>query len=408
MMEVPNRTVGNILWDLPSEILRSRVFMFLNLESIARMDTAICNYKVREKFHLRLFMMIHSGYASNKLSEIHVEWIMKRSILLEKVSFHPTIPDDVAVNMKELLKATTSVWFANNSKIRERSLCMLINYYPRLTSLDLHFCNYITDKEVGLLTEQHVNLVELNLGLCGITTVGVGSILQYCTNLTTLDLTGCRLAATKELAELPWHRLFSLRALSLAKIPILSDEMVLGVTKQLPNLTSIDLKWNSLLTAASLVAMTGYLENLQCLSLDLNSNVDDTVLQAIALNCPVLRELSIPWCLKTSCVGVTALTKSCTQLQSLNLSRCTVGEDSLRAVAMYCSQLRKLDLFDCRQVTDKGVFQVAVKCTQLVYVVLLSCPLLTKQCVVAFPVTCKVVSEYSEEGTAESYFPVVP
>ena len=79
MMEVPNRTVGNILWDLPSEILRSRVFMFLNLESIARMDTAICNYKVREKFHLRLFMMIHSGYASNKLSEIHVEWIMKRS-----------------------------------------------------------------------------------------------------------------------------------------------------------------------------------------------------------------------------------------------------------------------------------------------------------------------------------------
>ena len=92
--------------------------------------------------------------------------------------------------------------------------------------------------------------------------------------------------------------------------------------------------------------------NIPVISWDLE--VDNTKLMTIASGCPQLQSLNISRCSITD-AGIIALANGCPQLQSLNIGYCDeITDEGIKALATGCSQLQSLDISGCYEITDAG------------------------------------------------------
>jgi hypothetical protein len=379
-------------WSFPPEIFREHVFSFLNMRSLSRLDEAAANHKIRTLLHERLTNHVHRTFDGSKMKVPVIKWMKSRSVFLEAIDFFHELTDVELALYGEGMLHTKSISYRSCNKFNIQALSALVSFPTKLRELELRLCPFITDESVTAITTAHTSLESLKLEFCKVTSTGVASILQNCTNLTTLSLTGCRLMITPGLTDLPWHRCSHVTTLGLAKISILSDSDVEGIVEHMPNLTSLDLSWSANITDHSIVYVTERCPGLQRLDLELLSKVTDTSMLALAANSPHLRELNTNWCSKITTAGFVQLVTHCTRLDDLDLTRCEVVDEAVHALALHCPHLRRLNLYECYKLTDSAVLALAAHCTKLDFLCIIECRKLTAASKTAFPAGCRVVT----------------
>ena len=107
--------------------------------------------------------------------------------------------------------------------------------------------------------------------------------------------------------------------------------------------------------------------------------VDDQVLQCIATHCPLLRILNISSCALVTNAGISALSV-CIHLFSIDLSHNPeITDEGLRAISQSSSRqiVSELNLSNCRQITDDGIYSLVTGCPRLRILITHGCPKLT-------------------------------
>ncbi|PKA60825.1 F-box/LRR-repeat protein 12 [Apostasia shenzhenica] len=75
-----------------------------------------------------------------------------------------------------------------------------------------------------------------------------------------------------------------------------------------------------------------------------------------------LYSLSLDCCLSITDIGLTQVVMQCTQLVSLTLYRCNITDMGLKVVAAFCKSLEKLNLSYCLNITDDGITAISNGC----------------------------------------------
>jgi len=103
------------------------------------------------------------------------------------------------------------------------------------------------------------------------------------------------------------------------------------------------------------------------LSLHGQKQLTDYALHAIAQHLPKLEMLNLGACTRISDSGVVALATRCTALKVLSLSFTCVEDAAVSAVAMNCPLLEDLTLWDCDGVTDESIIALVERCPKINY-----------------------------------------
>lgn len=136
-----------------------------------------------------------------------------------------------------------------------------------------------------------------------------------------------------------------------------------------PELTELFLGSAPLLSDAHIAAITARASKLQSLRFGESGLITDRSLQSIAVNLPNVTNVSIQICSEVGFAGVEALVRGCPNLVTLQLGMLPkVCDKCLDVISTHCKDLIEFSVTDNDLITDKGVRNLAKKCTQLVYV----------------------------------------
>lgn len=112
----------------------------------------------------------------------------------------------------------------------------------QLTSLDVSFCDHITDHSLISISQGIFQLRSLGLSACPITDVGISTLVQTTSNL---------------------------RAFHLGQCTLLSDKCIDSISKQLPSLEHLDLYGCLNISKHKISSLTYQMPSLKCLKLDI-------------------------------------------------------------------------------------------------------------------------------------------
>lgn len=204
------------------------------------------------------------------------------------------------------------------------------------------------------------------------------ALIQNCTNLTSLDISGCnslfltgQLLSKKEDVAMLKETLKNVTALNLASIRHLSDEMLNRFFAICHNVQKLNLSGNQISFQLN-IYQNGHhdrnsisvitFSNIQNIisrnssiltSLNLSRTaINDSALKALACIPQMhLRELILICCREITSSGITVFVQKQTALLYLDLSQCPqIGDRSLKAVCNGLHKLKVLKLSKCRQI----------------------------------------------------------
>ena len=108
-------------------------------------------------------------------------------------SDRPTIVTDAWLHFtasgKFPLLTSLDLSWCNN--ITETGITELVRGCPQITNLNFTRCDWVTDASVTTLSSEFTRMTELHLALCNITDASVLALLNGCPKLNTLNLDGC-------------------------------------------------------------------------------------------------------------------------------------------------------------------------------------------------------------------------
>ncbi|KAG5449890.1 hypothetical protein CSKR_103674 [Clonorchis sinensis] len=94
-------------------------------------------------------------------------------------------------------------------------------------------------------------------------------------------------------------------------------------------------------------------------------NLTNDTCEHLGQNCPQLMTLLLESCSKIDDTGMELLSW-CSNLTVLDVSWCTVGDRGLTAIARGCKGLQRFRAVGCREITSRGVQQLAERCHGLI------------------------------------------
>ena len=104
-------------------------------------------------------------------------------------------------------------------------------------------------------------------------------------------------------------------------------------------------------------------------SLDLGpywENITDDIVIAIAQNCPELTNIDLDRCSNVTDDAVIAIAQNCVGLADIHLVWCwNITNDAVIAIAENCAGLTKINLHGCYYITDTAVIALAERCEYL-------------------------------------------
>ena len=135
-----------------------------------------------------------------------------------------------------------------------------------------------------------------------------------------------------------------------------TDDDVVRVTREHPNLQSLNLRGCSNITDTSVSEVARRCSNLQTLNLAFCDRITDAALSEVARECSNLQSLNLMYCRNITDASVLEVARGCSNLQTLNLKACSnITDASVSEVARQCSNLQTLNLEDCENITDAGL-----------------------------------------------------
>ena len=135
------------------------------------------------------------------------------------------------------------------------------------------------------------------------------------------------------------------------------DDAVVGaVVSKCTELTYLNLHGCRNITDAAVVAVASYCKQLTTLDLHGCGNITDAAVVVVASGCKQLASLDLDSCSRITDAAMVAVASGCKQLTSLNLRYCDkITDTAMVAVASGCEQLTTLKLRGCVNITDAAM-----------------------------------------------------
>lgn len=269
-----------------------------------------------------------------------------------------------------------------------------------LLTLEFNGCELLSDASVKDLsslvsTSRSFMLGSLTLSGCrNITNDAFMNTGQLFNSLEYLDLTRCLSVTDKGVKLIIEQVGKTIKALNLSSCEDISDDSVIYIASNCPNLQEINLSKCMNVTDKSTCLLLVKCTNLTKLILyNCNKITDATVeqitkLPQLALN---LKEIDISSCQNVTDDGLQALVRHCPYLQVLFLEECSFSENGMIAMATdnYCFNLHTLKVAYCKGVTDKSLERIAKGCPNIKSIDLSYCTNISvsgiKTCLVNWP-----------------------
>ena len=250
---------------------------------------------------------------------------------------------------------------------------------PKLSYLDVSGCNDVDDAALSAVAAGAPELRELHLqGCANITDDGLAVVARGCRYLETLNVSSCPgVGEFGDRALLALGR-FCPRLLNLDMFGCahVQDAGVVAVANGCPKLRSLRLSGCRELSGTALVALASKsfdlrdlcvagckriknidLRKLVGLDLKTNNNNNEDIEKEATLGCRRLMKLDVSGCDDVRASGLAAIAARCPQLRELTLRGCVAVSNDACAELARCaqSQLRRVDVSGCPQVSESGV-----------------------------------------------------
>ena len=249
------------------------------------------------------------------------------------------------------------------SKAKGNLFCIAVaNQHPDLAEIDLQKCIAVTDKGLAALAKGCPKLLPSKVLSKAKGDLFCVAVAKQHPDLVEIDLLGCQAASDKGLAALAkaCKQLLPSKVLSLAK----GDCFCAEVAAQHPDLADINLQDCEAVTDRGLEALAVSCR-LLLPSRVLSKAKGDRFCSAVAAHHPDLLDINLQDCEAVTDVGLEALAKSCPHLLPSKVISNAKGDRFCAAVAANHPGLTRIDLQECKRVTDKGLAALAQACAQL-------------------------------------------
>nr|XP_043620459.1 F-box/LRR-repeat protein 3 [Erigeron canadensis] len=208
-----------------------------------------------------------------------------------------------------------------------------------------------------------VLLKELSLSKClGVTDDGLSSIVTKHTDLKRLDITCCRRITQASIACIT-KSCASLVSLKMESCTLVPSEAFVLIGQQCLLLEELDVTDNDI-DDEGLKSISRCSE-LSVLKLGICLNITDEGLIFIGKGCPKLKELDLYRSIGITDKGISAVAHGCSTLEMINVSYCENITDSSLFSVSNCSKLNTLESRGCLRITSLGLKAIAIRCKQL-------------------------------------------
>eukprot|EP00299_Pterocystis_sp_00344_P018321 c9151_g1_i1.p1 GENE.c9151_g1_i1~~c9151_g1_i1.p1 ORF type:complete len:556 (-),score=72.28 c9151_g1_i1:79-1746(-) len=304
--------------------------------------------------------------------------------------------DDRVLQTMFLSSSSLKTLCLEESPITDISLDWLAENCFKLECLSIRWSHFITDVGVQAITKHCTQLHSIDFSGCcsnvtnvalfdiarnltttlrildmswcaGVTDIGVTVLAMNCPNIKILRLSMCRRVTDEGVMHLA-RNCHELEELSLAGCRHVGDKSVALLATQCHRLHTLDLVWCGGITNHGMLHLAKRWSSRRLRSLGLNGcrSISDLALSRLGDGCPALLSLELEGCESITDLGAVFLARACRLIRHLNLSRCPqISDSALKAIAKHCEFICVLKLCGCQKVTDVGVGLIVSRCVHL-------------------------------------------
>lgn len=268
-------------------------------------------------------------YLQNIKPETYTEAFSKFTCLTE-ISFNACvgINDSVirAISNQRYAYSLQSLFIDRCRDITDDSLIELFSKSKELRTLSLQSLK-ITDKCIECLCDGGTKLVSVNLNFCDGITDSSLTALSKCTNLEEILLSSCSRVTDEGVDELV-SKCSKITALNLGRTSI-GDTSLMAISQLLPNLVTLDIRALFHVTKDTINEILFNCCKLQNLNISDSGEIDDDSMQLLAHSNPNLEFLDISDCEEITDEGVAWVISNC-KLKSIKLNGTSVSKRGLQ------------------------------------------------------------------------------
>ncbi|XP_027188211.1 F-box/LRR-repeat protein 3 isoform X2 [Cicer arietinum] len=175
-----------------------------------------------------------------------------------------------------------------------------------------------------------------------------------CKSLVELGLSKCIGVTNIGIMQLVFGSV-NLKTLDLTCCRFITDAAISTIANSCPNLTCLKLESCDMVTEIGLYQLGSSCLLLEELDLTDCSGINDIALKYLS-RCSELVRLKLGLCTNISDIGLVHIACNCQKLTELDLYRCVrIGDDGLAALSTGCNKLTMLNLSYCNRITDTGL-----------------------------------------------------
>lgn len=397
------------------------------------------------------------------LDKGHIKSLIVAKANLTSIHLSADITDNSVNQLASRFRALTSIDLSHCEKITDGAIKAIGQFCPKLSKINLYQCNIsdagvkaialpslssislyanprLSDDSIITLAKQCKELVSVNIGYCDeITERSLIALAENCQKLEKLCIENLSEALTKNALQAFAEKGSKvIRALDLDYTPNgeifkwaeqckkvnqiafwtdkdVSNPFILSLVRNFPDLTTLHLRWCNQIDSLTVGTIAQLHPRLSSINLDNdltnypdNYDMGDMAIKKIALHCHELTQISLKDCFKITDEGFAALAKGCHNLTMATLASCSFTDAALHAFGSYCHHLRAIDLLGNEAITDSGIEALAIGCPNLVFVGIQGCSKITQDALITLGKRCKEITfvdasdnEFSEEQIDE-------
>ena len=380
------------LFAIPDDILADIYTIWLRLDDVCRLDSALCSKIWRPPF-LRLVSTKVIRFLREEIDVLdHIlcttthkaltlpalEWILERGIHLAslrvRIVHHGISKEDevhfgrilfALLNEGRLDKLETINFDRFSYYIKDADIAaILAKSYISMKSIVMHGCN---------ISESSAAHIKRCTGLEAFAAYGKESvaelveIVQSCRKIRKLNISRFFDKLTDEsLQSVATHCRF-IEHLNIEYCFAVSDAAIRRVAESCLNLQFVDLSWTKI-TDDSVVSFCKHCPQLKVILLNGCDLLTEAAIFAIAERLPGLTRIGLSEFLALTTTTVEKLVLACRDLEHISLgsfANSNIGNATLEKIAEHCSKLKELWVANCHDVTWEGLAAVAKTCVNL-------------------------------------------
>ena len=269
---------------IPTVVAKTVLAEWLELDSLARLDSAYCNKGYREDILKMLKSLRHTFDVGESInpsvgSTDLLKWLMKKELKVSNAKFSPDTPFEVF-----------------HPFIKYSGLC--------LQSVELFgiACDEVMYHLTSILAECCPNLISINAVCCAFPLDSWNNALKKCTKLTRLMI-DCMAPVAPEVSIFYGVSLPHLQTIALSGDG-LTDDITLAIVKTSPNIRTLSLVGTTSLSDLGIVAIATECPNLRAFGLTNVVLLDQGTVDAVVEACPHIVHLNLGYntCLSDNAV----------------------------------------------------------------------------------------------------------